>query len=235
MKRTPRSASRRASRQLAAKRAGLARIGAVELERARRLLRESVSSGTEDCIRNAISYCAMRVAISGIAELARRRPGSACRARRACGAASSRLKPGGSDRYSTGSPAGAELHALILRGQEAAAPQPVVERLIRSLPLPCEIITTNAGRSSVSLPRPYASHDAHAGPARQLDAGLNERDGRIVIDRFGVHRLDEADSSAIFGRVRQQFADPGAGLAVLRELEHRRHHRKARLRRTSCR
>ena len=40
MKRTPRSARRRASRQLAAKRAGPARIGTVELERARRLFRD---------------------------------------------------------------------------------------------------------------------------------------------------------------------------------------------------
>ena len=45
--------------------------------------------------------------------------------RRACA-----LKPAGFDRYSTGSPHRAELHALIARRQKAAAPEPVVERLI---------------------------------------------------------------------------------------------------------
>ena len=41
----------------------------------------------------------------------------------------SRLMPSGLDRYSTGSPLAAELHALVLRRQEAAAPVEVVEDL----------------------------------------------------------------------------------------------------------
>ena len=66
MKRTPRSASRRASRQLAAKVPGLRDVGAVQLERSMSgSLDRSVSSGTRVCMRKAISYWAIRVAISG--------------------------------------------------------------------------------------------------------------------------------------------------------------------------
>ena len=42
----------------------------------------------------------------------------------------------------------AELDALVLRGQKAAAPQPVVQRLIHRLPVPREIIT-HEGRQIV--------------------------------------------------------------------------------------
>ena len=44
----------------------------------------------------------------------------------------------------------AQLDALILARQEAAAPQPIGERLA-AVPV---IMTTNAGRSWFSLPRP---------------------------------------------------------------------------------
>ena len=57
MKRTPRSASRRASRQLAAKVPGLRDVGAVQVEDVLSARSEtSVSSGTDVCMRKAISY-----------------------------------------------------------------------------------------------------------------------------------------------------------------------------------
>ena len=46
-------------------RAGLARIRPVHLKRARGSFERSINSGTDVCIRYAISYCAMRVSISG--------------------------------------------------------------------------------------------------------------------------------------------------------------------------
>ena len=66
MKRTPRSASRRASRQFAANVPGLRASGPYRSKTsvAARFER-SVSSGTDVCMRKAISYWAMRVAISG--------------------------------------------------------------------------------------------------------------------------------------------------------------------------
>src|SRR4029078_13150368 len=59
--------------------------------------------------------------------------------------------------------------------------------------------------------------------------GLDERDRRVVIDRIGVHRLDDGDVVDDFCRVRQQLADPGACLTVLRELVDRLRHRQRRL------
>ena len=66
MKRTPRSASRRASRQLAAKVPGLRDVGAVQVEDVLAARRTGRSARARDvCMRKAISYWAMRVAISG--------------------------------------------------------------------------------------------------------------------------------------------------------------------------
>ena len=61
---------------------------------------------------------------------------------------------------------------------------------------------------------------AHARAARQLAAGLEERDGRIVIDGLGVHAAEDADLVGDVRGVRQQVAEPGAALAVLVEIVH---------------
>ena len=52
-----------------------------------------------------------------------------------------------------------------------------------------------------------------------LEAGLNKRDGRVVIDSFGVDRLDDANVIGDVRDVRQQLADVCAGLTVLAEFE----------------
>jgi hypothetical protein len=64
MNRTPRSASRRASRQLEANdpSPGVQPYSSMVLFASFDM---SISPGTLACILNAISYCAMRVAISG--------------------------------------------------------------------------------------------------------------------------------------------------------------------------
>ena len=62
-----------------------------------------------------------------------------------------------------------------------------------------------------------------ARPARLLAAGLDVGDGRVVVDRLGVQRLARwRCRRRSVADVRQQLADPGAGLAVLGELEQRR-------------
>ena len=153
MNRTPRSARRRARRQLAANGAGLARVGSVQLEGGCGSLEISASSGTDVCIRNAISYWAMRAEISGSLILFNFISLSFARSSSIRRRASRRI-PGGFDRYSTGIGAGAELHALVLGGQKPAAPQRDRRAPGRVSPMPCETITTNAGRSLFSLPRP---------------------------------------------------------------------------------
>src|SRR5947208_12436668 len=68
MKRTPRSASLRARRQLAAYVPGLRESGPYSSNVDSGSLERSTRSGTEVCIRYAISYCATRVSISGSAD-----------------------------------------------------------------------------------------------------------------------------------------------------------------------
>ena len=50
-------------------------------------------------------------------------------------------------------------------------------------------------------------------------AGLNKRDGRLVIDGLGVHGADDGEIVRHFRDVGQQLGDPGAALAMLRKLE----------------
>ena len=59
-----------------------------------------------------------------------------------------------------------------------------------------------------------------------LEAGLDEGDGRVVIDGLGVDSLDDANLIHNPADVRQQFAHPGAGFAILPELVDGLHHRQ---------
>ena len=120
--------------------------------------------------------------------------------------------------------AAAKLHALIFAGQEARTPKPGVERLIAFLAVGNhddergKILVLRA--ETVAQPRP------HARTARLLESCLDEGDRRVMIDRLGVDRLDDGNVVRDARDVRQQFTDPRAGLAVLRELEHRLHDRE---------
>ena len=50
-----------------------------------------------------------------------------------------------------------------------------------------------------------------------LSSGLNERDGRVVVNRFGVQRLEDADAVGNLRGLRKQFAEPLATLPMLGE------------------
>ena len=153
MNRTPRSASRRASRQLAANVPGLRRVGAVELEDVVAApCDRSVTSGTLVCIRNAISYCAMRdfdlrVELLLVLMPVERR--SACRASRA---RPERQMPSGLLEVQDRVLAGAELHALVLASRGSRCPR--AGRRAAGRPCPRVTSTTNAGRFSFIEPRP---------------------------------------------------------------------------------
>ena len=139
MNRTPRSASLRASRQLPQTCPALRASSPYSSNVLSGSSDRSVNSGTEACIRNAISYCAMRVAISGSPVCSKLRlvqivAGQSRKRRRAVACRS----PAGStdtepDRCPT-----AKLHALIPRRQKSAAPQPVGQRLIAKLARPAK-------------------------------------------------------------------------------------------------
>src|SRR5262249_39217087 len=59
-----------------------------------------------------------------------------------------------------------------------------------------------------------ANPRAHARVAGLLVAGVKERDGRVVVDRLGVHRFHDADVVGDRLHMRQEIADPGAVLTA---------------------
>ena len=87
-----------------------------------------------------------------------------------------------------------------------------------------EVITTNAGSSSVSAAEAVGRPCAHARPAGLLAAGEEKGNRRRVIHRRGVHRFDEAQLVRDAGHVRQIFPQPRAGLTVLPKGRERRQH-----------
>ncbi len=111
--------------------AGLAGLRAVQLEDVRR-----TPSDRSISVRARSSACGRPSRTGRCARRSRDRIVRACCCCSSVRSVSSirrrlaRSMPCGSFRYSTGSLAAAELHALVLRRQEAAAPQPGVERLI---------------------------------------------------------------------------------------------------------
>ena len=95
-----------------------------------------------------------------------------------------------------------ELHALVRGRQEAAAPEPVVQRLVVGVAGALRDHDDEGRQVVVLAPQAVGHPGADAGPTGQLGPGLEERHGRVVIDRLGVHRLDEAE----LGRRRSRCA-----------------------------
>jgi hypothetical protein len=48
---------------------------------------------------------------------------------------------------------------------------------------------------------------------------FDEGNGRVVVDRVGIHRLDDGDVVDDLGRMRQQLAEPGADLPCCLKLK----------------
>ena len=168
----------------------------------------------------------MRASISGSPSCLGRVRVQVAAAGRACSRRLSRDDAGGVAEVQHGVLAGAELHALVLRRQEAAAPQAGVERLVD---LARRDEHDERRQVLVVAAEAVVQPRAHARPAGDLRAGLEERDRRVVVDRLGVHRADEAEVVDDLGGVRQQLADPRAACAVLREFEERAGQRQRRL------
>ena len=120
----------------------------------------------------------------------------------------------------------AEANSLMLRRQKTAAPIAAQQRLARFV-----FGDQHDKRRQVlaGVAQAVMQPGADRGPAGQLRAGLEKRDGRAVVDRLGEHRADDAQVVGDLCGVRQQFADPRAALAMLLELIGRANHRQARL------
>src|SRR5207245_3029152 len=121
---------------------------------------------------------------------------------------------------------GTELHALVAAGQKARAPKPRQQTLVGNTVGGQRIQHYKRRQVLVGATQPVVDPGADTGPARQLAAGLDERDGGVVVDRLGVHGAQHADLVGDFTGVREQLAEPASALAVLPETVHARHNRK---------
>ena len=150
----------------------------------------SISSGTLACMRNAISYWLMRVAISGSSTSSCRRRLSACTlstTSRCC----STLTPERAADVQDGVAFAAKLDALKPAGQKSAVPLPRGDRL--SLAEFAEAGQHHKARQIFAVaPEAVVSHEPIAGRPGDGRAGVHERVGRIVVDGFGVQRADDA-------------------------------------------
>ena len=112
--------------------------------------------------------------------------------------------------------AAAELHALVPGGKEPAAPQARIQRLVHF----ARRDQDDEGRQVRGLaPQAVVDPRPEARPAGDLRSGLEERDRRVVIDRVGDHRPDDAQVVHDAGGVRQETRQPRAAGAVSPEVE----------------
>ena len=114
----------------------------------------------------------------------------------------------------------------MLARQEAVAPEACVQTLLR---LVLRDEHDERGQILVCAAQAIGEPGAHARSTGQLRAGLQKRDRRVVVDRFGEARLHEAKIVGHLGGVRQQLTECRRRLAVLVELEDRPRQRQNRL------
>ena len=180
-------------------------------------------SGTDACMRNAISYWAMRVCVSGSpkfwnsSSLSFARLSSIRRRMLAVDAV-------GVLQIQHRVVACAQVHALVPRRQKAASPEAAVEGLaiagaVRDHHHERRQVAVRAAEA-VADPRPKTRL------ARLLRTGVDERDRRIVIDRLAVNAFHQGDVIDNTADVLEHFTDVGAILAVAFEFELRRDDRE---------
>ena len=101
----------------------------------------------------------------------------------------------------------AETGALMAPRQKARAPQPGVEWIIRTSRAPARQ-QHNIRRQFRRLGSQSIGQPGSCGrPAWQLMPGLQQCNGRVVVDRLGRHRSDNAQSVRLASQVWQQVAD----------------------------
>ena len=100
----------------------------------------------------------------------------------------------------------------MLGRHEAGSPKPVEQALLGELG--ASVHDDVARQVLVHATQPVAEPGAEAGAARNLAAGLDVGDRRVVVDRLGEGAVHDAKLLRHLGRVRQQLADPHALVVV---------------------
>ncbi len=122
---------------------------------------------------------------------------------------------------------GTKLDPLISRRQKTASPQTVIKRLIIGVARAARVHDHEGGEILVLASQSVGDPRADARPARELGSRLEESHGRVVIDRLGVHRPNEAKLVSHARGERQKLRNGRTALAVPRKGEPARRHRKA--------
>ena len=109
---------------------------------------------------------------------------------------------------------GAQLDALEPRRQESGAPVIVVEDLATTQLAILRGHDHERRQVLVHAAQAIAHPRAHARTARLFRPGQEQRDGRRMVDRLGVHRADDADVVGDRAGVRQEIAQPLPAAAI---------------------
>ena len=115
--------------------------------------------------------------------------------------------------------AATECDPLMVRGQKTGTPEAGIKRIGGAGGAAARKQHHKGGQARVLTAQAVAGPGSKTGAARLLVTGLQQGDGRIVVDCLRVHGTDEAQLIHDAGGVRQQFAHPGAAFAVAPEIE----------------
>ena len=116
---------------------------------------------------------------------------------------------------------GAEGDAVVGGREKTAAPHAREERLGGDLGRKFRREHDERGQVVALAAEAVGEPGTEARFAGDFATGHQKRARRIVVDRVGVDGADDGDVVDDLGGPREQFADPGAVLAVLGELEER--------------
>ena len=192
MNRTPRSASRRASRQFEANEPSPGCFDSVKVEDLLRLGAEVGQLGDGlACIRKAISYWLIRVWISGSIRSSASIPLSRLTSSTTCAGCSGRRLRG--CRRSGRPPLRLEQDALEPAGQAAGRPLAGGDRLLSPV-LPSRHQDDETGEVGRLGPESVEEPRAHARPPFEDRSAVHEGMSRVVVDLLGLHRPDDGRS-----------------------------------------
>jgi len=106
----------------------------------------------------------------------------------------------------------------VLGGEETATPEAVVEGLAVRPAGAAGNHSDESWEVGVLRAETIGEPRSNTRAPRELVPGLEEGDGRVVVDVLGLHRLDVADRVGNPGDVGEEFADGSAALAMACEL-----------------
>ncbi len=112
--------------------------------------------------------------------------------------------------------AGTKADALVFRGKKARAPESVVKGLAGAV----RSHRDEGGEIGVFTAEPVGKPGADGGASGELETGLEEGDGGVVVDGLGVHRADHADVIGNTREMREEIGiEPLSALPGLFEIE----------------